>query len=332
MFDTPRPYTAPSRGGNNNHVYDRDYDYDYGARAGAADPWHDTYDAFYPSTAAQRRRSQQMRAQKAAALKMQQQQQQQQQQQRFLQQQQRQRQLQLQQQQLQRKQRQAEKRKLQAFQHARYTNAAAIIQRAWRDYNMRRRNAAALVIMRALRDNVAISHARRITTSLQALEVQRARVNHLAGEYMRAPWGYRANLKFVDTLEKLILSLDAISTYGDAFCRAVRRSVVSEAQTALRYADVVARTQVRAARTLQRKMRAVPVIRRAKEDARALCEIRNKRRRLHELRDAMASQLRALDYEVDALPADTDDAFELKARTKNESATILRALMETSSY
>jgi len=252
-------------------------------------------------------------------------------------------------------QQRAEKKKLKAFYRARYINAAVVIQRAWRSYNIRRRDEAALIITRTLRDNVAISHARRITTSLRSLQAQRARVNDLTEAYMSNPWGYRSNLMFVDTLEKLILGLDTISTYGDAFCRAARRRVVSETQSALRYADVVARTQSRAACILQRAVRmyqarvnadvrdraahivtrtirAIPVIRRAKESAASLREIRKKRRRLQELRDSLAVQLRALSEEVAALPADTDTAVELKTRTENETVSLLQAIMKASSF
>lgn len=236
----------------------------------------------------------------------------------------------------------------------RYNDAAIVIQRAFRAYSARRleeeQQDAAFVITDAVRRAGAVRQARRITASLQRLHSTRNGIRDLRREFEARPAGYRHNLFFVDQLEKLIFSLDAVSTHGSPFLRAFRKSIVNEAQVGLSFADVVIKTMRRKATTIQRAVRrylahgageredaaarvitrvvrAAPEVRKARAEAGVMEQLRSKRRRLSTLHREYTKELQALVDELEGLHAQGETGRSLQAEAMREARATLAALL-----
>jgi hypothetical protein len=236
----------------------------------------------------------------------------------------------------------------------RYNEAATVIQRAFRSYRARqqeeRAQSAAIVITDAVRRAAAIQQARRVTTSLRRLHETRSNLRDLRGNYERQPTGFRHNLYFVDRLEKLVISLDAVATHGSPFLRAFRKSIVTEAQSGLSFADVVAKTlrrkavviqravrhylahgaverQDAAARVITRAVRAAPVVRKARVEADVMQKLRSKRRRLNTLHKEYTKALKTLVGELEGLHAHGDLGKMLHEEASREARATLAALV-----
>lgn len=139
--------------------------------------------------------------------------------------------------------------------------AAAIIQRHWRSYIAKvrheRQQAAANVIVAALRRGAAVRRAKKIAASLHQLKAIALRIDVLCAQYIKAPRGYRNTLAFADSLEKQILLVDTVQAYSTDIVREKRKAVIAKAQGCLRIADFVLKTVlVRRAAILQRAVRA----------------------------------------------------------------------------
>jgi hypothetical protein len=165
------------------------------------------------------------------------------------------------------------------------------------------RDAAARVITNCVRAYPKVIQAKKIQKSLRQLAIFRGRLARIISTFQRNPFGYRANLYFVDQVEKIIFQLDDVPHYRNAFVRAVRKQIVTEAQAGIAYADVVMKTLTRkarklshivhnylvskdtqhreqAARVIQRTVRAYPQVRQAKQVRAALSALAAQNREL----------------------------------------------------
>jgi len=253
----------------------------------------------------------------------------------------------------QRRKQELQKKKARAQAMKRYIGAAVVIQRAFRAHRARKeeqeKTRAARVITAAVRRAGAFQQAQRITESLRHLHRTRASIRAVRRDFEARPAGYRNQLFFVDSLEKLIFALDAVPTLGSPFVRAFRKAVVNEAQEGLRFADVVFSTMNRCVRTMQRAvrqylthgaaekeqtaarvitctLRAMPVVRKAKKEAQVVSLLRTKRRRLTELREEYTKQLNDIVQSLGALAADGELGQELKREVMQEAQATLSTL------
>jgi hypothetical protein len=118
--------------------------------------------------------------------------------------------------------------------------AARCIQRFWRAYRERKQaelakvqHAAALVITRAMRSFGPILQAKKIVASLRALRDIRRQVDAVdPATAIRS--ATRGISPFEDALEKLILKVDLVDSFGNATVRAARKAVVLHANERLK--------------------------------------------------------------------------------------------------
>jgi hypothetical protein len=213
-----------------------------------------------------------------------------------------------------------------------YHDAATVIQKAFRAYKQRQQQVlkaqASLVVTRAVRRAGAVRVPKLMAASLRTLQEKQAQLQQTVSSFYSAPRGYRNVLQFVDTVEKLILSLDEVPHYRSEFVRGQRKSLVKDAQAALRFADVVQRTQTHkahviatwwkaahstrvteqqtvAAQRIATFLRAVPLIQHARRVRATLAEVKAKQAHLETLRK---QYLAALNDTATFLDTQTDSS------------------------
>lgn len=227
------------------------------------------------------------------------------------------------------RQRQLEQRRKKLLQRG-YNRAAATIQRAYRAHLAAKaaaaREEAAFIITDVIRAVPLVRQAKKVAASLSKLRSLEQELRRMTEAYQQRPWGYRNTLWFVDQVEKVIFKLDEVQPHGSEFVRHCRKDVVREAQRSLRYADCVMRTfrrkaqvlaralrshvkrhtqavQDDAARVVQRVVRGVPKVQRARRVREALHTVRAELAHVEELRaryvDALSSAAAVLQHYSD---------------------------------
>eukprot|EP00049_Salpingoeca_infusionum_P010869 m.187174 g.187174 ORF g.187174 m.187174 type:complete len:407 (+) comp14770_c0_seq1:203-1423(+) len=233
-----------------------------------------------------------------------------------------------------------------------YHDAATVIQKAFRAYKQRQQQEtkaqASLVVTRAIRRAGAVRVPKLMAASLRTLQKKQAQLQQTVSSFYSAPRGYRNVLQFVDTVEKLILSLDEVPHYRSEFVRGQRKSLVKDAQAALRFADVVQRTQSHkahaiatwwkaahstrvteqqtvAAQRITTFLRAVPLIQHARRVRATLAEVKAKQAHLATLRE---QYLAALNDTATFLDAQTDSAASVSSSPSPTLDTIQKELQD----
>ena len=116
----------------------------------------------------------------------------------------------------------------------RANKAATTIQRAWHGFRKRREAAAAGVVLRALKRNLASASARRVVGSLRELARLRAEAEAVSASCLHDAKG---RLVFEHTLERLLLETDAVDSWGSPFVRGQRRATVQALEKRLGLLD-----------------------------------------------------------------------------------------------
>eukprot|EP00045_Choanoeca_perplexa_P013676 m.155643 g.155643 ORF g.155643 m.155643 type:complete len:340 (-) comp16422_c0_seq5:4203-5222(-) len=260
-----------------------------------------------------------------------------------------------QQQQQQRQRKQQEQQRQLALKQARlaklkeYTNACIVIQRAWRRYQARvqfeEQDDAAYVITDFVRRYIAVRKAKNIINSLRRLKQLHRQLDELVENFQTNMRGYRNMLLFNDQVEKLIFKLDEVQHYRNNFVRAKRKSIVNDAQDALKISDQLLKTMRRklavivkmlrahvstkhthtrdaAARVIQRFLRALPGVRTAKRDLNSLRLLRAAEQEVASLHAELATKLLRLQAQAYATMDTTEDSMvRTRAKTLLEKTT-----------
>jgi hypothetical protein len=260
--------------------------------------------------------------------------------------------------QLQQQQRQRqllERQRQQAMQQARlaklkvYTDASVVIQRAWRQYRAQQQfeeqDDAAYVITDFVRRYTAVIKAKNIVASLRKLNQLHRDLSALITSFQANMSGYRHMLLFNDSVEKLIFKLDEIQHYRSAFVRAKRKSIVKDAQDALKVSDQLVKTMRRklkiivkvlrravdakksytyddAARVVQRVVRALPAVRAAKLDLHRLRVLRDAEQEVAQLHAQLVEKLIRLQAQAYAtMDTSSDAVVQARAQTLLDKTT-----------
>lgn len=237
---------------------------------------------------------------------------------------------------------------------AKATKAATVIQRAVRAFlpkvraerakaQAEREEKASKTVVRAVRFVAAVKEARRIADSLRKLRAIEAAIAQEFATFQARPCGFRSTLRFIDTVEKRIISLDSVPRHRSAFVQERRRAIITEAQRAMHYGDCVQKMLVRkavvmqratrrflqvknhaklerAARVIARAVRAAPKLRKARTVTAQIRAVREQTKRLDNLR---TQYLLALRDAQDALPsasADDESMLTVLAKALRERA------------
>eukprot|EP00041_Stephanoeca_diplocostata_P040470 m.1639585 g.1639585 ORF g.1639585 m.1639585 type:complete len:437 (-) comp36704_c0_seq1:152-1462(-) len=97
--------------------------------------------------------------------------------------------------------------------------------------------AAAFVVTRAMKRFCAVKQARKIAQSLRRLQQLTLDMNVIAPRGVPPPTDTKQRLLVEDTLEKIILKVDLVDTYGSLLVRANRKRLVVDANERLRRLD-----------------------------------------------------------------------------------------------
>lgn len=97
--------------------------------------------------------------------------------------------------------------------------------------------AAAFVVTRAMKRFCAVANARRIAKSLKRLQELTQEMNTVAPRDVSPPTDTKKRLLVEDTLEKIILKVDVVDTYGSKLVRRNRKRLVVDANERLRRLD-----------------------------------------------------------------------------------------------
>jgi len=159
---------------------------------------------------------------------------------------------------LQKQQREAVMKKLLSRRNQR---AATVIQRAWRAHHAQiiaqRRQQAAFKITKCIRGVAAQRQAMKIVASLKQVRAVGLKIQAIHSTYEKCFRGFKQNLGFTDAVEKQLLTLDGISTYGSEIVRDMRKKVVALAQGSLKLADFINKMMHCKATIIQRQFRAM---------------------------------------------------------------------------
>lgn len=238
-----------------------------------------------------------------------------------------------------------------------YTSAATVIQRAWRDYRNKmeqeEKNNAADVITRTVRRVAGIVSARKIIKSLKKLQELEVKLAKLVADFTATMRGYRALLFFVDAVEKLMIDTDSISHHRSQYVRLRRKSLVTEAQRALRIADVLQNTMRRklklivdvlskgvkeihkerehqAARVIHRFLQGMPKIRQAKEVVKYMRKLQVSEHKVKQMKQQLLATLRELSELTDEASNLSDDfAAEYASALHCQAQQAIKALDTT---
>jgi hypothetical protein len=136
---------------------------------------------------------------------------------------------------------QARQRKIQAFRKKMTLKKLNLIQKWWRGIlqqrRLKREQAASVVITRAMRRFIAVKHARNIANSLRQLQVLTSEMDAIAPANAPPPTDKKQRLLVEDTLEKIVLKVDLVDTYGSLLVRSRRKQLVVETNNRLKKLD-----------------------------------------------------------------------------------------------
>ena len=214
---------------------------------------------------------------------------------------------------------------------------------------------AAFVITDFVRRYAAVTRAKNILASLRKLKQLHHDLTALVASYQANMRGYRSMLLFNDSVEKLIFKLDDIKHYRNNYVRSKRKSIVKDAQDALRVSDQLLKTMRRklkvvvkvlrtavdakkshahdnAARVVQRVIRAIPAVRAAKLDIHRLRMLRHGEQEIAELHAKLVNKVLRLQAQAYATMDTSSDAM-VQARAQallDKTTTEYDGLMQVS--
>lgn len=144
----------------------------------------------------------------------------------------------------------ARQRAIQELSNRSFVRNIKKIQKWWRDIAMRRRaeteNAAAHVITNAFRRFKAFVEARKIVQSILKIKQLRVRMNDVAPVDVSPPTAHKERLYYEDALEKIVLKVDLVESFGSTFVRSMRKQLILDANSRLRLLDVAVASEVEA--------------------------------------------------------------------------------------
>lgn len=243
---------------------------------------------------------------------------------------------------------------------AKANKAATVIQRAVRKHlavvraerakvQAEREDKASRVVVRAVRHVAAVKEARRIAESLRKLRTIDAAIKKEFETFQARPCGYRNTLRFIDTVEKRIISLDSVPRHRSTFVQERRRAIITDAQRALHYGDFVQKMlsrkaaivqratrrflqakhqaqRERAAKVIVRAIRAYPLIRKARAMATKIRAVREESRRLDQARALYLQALKDAQASLEKLQQHQE--AEAEAQQQGTLTVLSKALRE----